>query len=117
MSGWRRRHRAKLRLNELGIRMKGAQAGWKNPQPILRPYFPLRPDEGAFWDSNSRFTENRSVLGIFVHVNNEDLYEPGRWLAAARISNVVKSIARNAIHDESERRITERVAAQVRRGR
>lgn len=70
----------------------------------LRPAVPAY-EGGAYWDRNpSLMTRDQSILRVFVVVNNEDLQDNRRWVTAAKVANIVRGIARDAVHAEADRR-------------
>lgn len=102
---WQARYRARLRqkFHELGVRSRGALAGWKDPQPLLRPYWPLRATEGAYWNHDLLFTHNRSILALFIPIDRERLRPDDRWVGAAQVTNIAANMARDAVTEEALR--------------
>lgn len=100
---WRARWRSwwRRKLHEAKVRAKGARAGWRDPQPVLRPFWEPRMTSGTRWNYDLLFQQNRSVLGVFVEVDNELLRKPE--IAAASIANKARMMAKYAAELEVER--------------
>lgn len=56
---------------------------------------------GTRWNRDLLFTQNRSVLGVFLEVDNELLHDSN--VAAAKVANQVRAMARYATQLEVER--------------
>lgn len=100
---WRRRWRAWLRakLHEVKVRSQGAWKGWHEPQFVLLPPWNPSMTSGTRWNRELLFTQDRSVLGVFIEVDNLLLHKPE--IAAAAVGNKAREMARYATQLEVER--------------